>query len=107
MLCSDLCLPSLLFHRLSPQADAKELKEGEEVTLMDWGNAIVRAIQRASPDGPVTGITAELHLEGDVKKTKWKLTWLASKAELVPLQLVDFDYLITKKKIEEDDDFQV
>jgi hypothetical protein len=24
------------------QADARELKEGEEFTLMDWGNAIVK-----------------------------------------------------------------
>lgn len=27
--------------------------------------------------GAVTSIAAALHLEGDVKKTKWKLTWLA------------------------------
>lgn len=28
--------------RTTPQADAKELQEGEEVTLMDWGNAVVK-----------------------------------------------------------------
>lgn len=46
-----------------------------------------------------------LHLSGDVKKTKYKLTWLAASDELVPLTLVEFDHLITKKKVEEDDDF--
>ena len=34
-----------------------------------------------------------------MKKTKLKLTWLADIPELVPLTLVDFDYLITKKKV--------
>ncbi|KAL0289613.1 UNVERIFIED_CONTAM: Phytochrome A1, partial [Sesamum calycinum] len=46
-----------------------------------------------------------LHLEGNVKKTKLKLTWLPDTSELVRLTLVDFDYLITKKKLEEDEDF--
>ena len=45
-----------------------------------------------------------LHLDGDVKKTKLKLTWLADISDLVPLCLVDFDHLITKKKLEEGDD---
>lgn len=27
--------------------------------------------------GSVTAIDADLHLEGDFKTTKWKLTWLA------------------------------
>ncbi|KAF8056741.1 glutamate--tRNA ligase [Scenedesmus sp. PABB004] len=35
-----------------------------------------------------------------------KLTWLADVPGLVPLTLCDFDHLITKKKVEEDDNFQ-
>ena len=38
-----------------------------------------------------------------MKTTKWKLHWLPNIAELVPLRLVDFDHLITKKKLEEGD----
>jgi len=87
------------------QADAQQIKEGEEVTLMDWGNAIVKSIERGA-DGSVTSLSGELNLAGDVKKTKLKLTWLADIPELVPLTLVDFDYLITKKKVEEEDDFK-
>lgn len=47
----------------------------------------------------------ELHLQGDFKKTKKKVTWLApsDKAPLQPVVLLDYDYLITKKKIEEGD----
>ena len=37
------------------QEDVQLLKEGEEVTLMDWGNAIVHTISK-SPDGKtITG----------------------------------------------------
>jgi glutamyl-tRNA synthetase len=49
--------------------------------------------------GQVTGVTAELNLAGDFKKTKLKLTWLADVPDLVPLTLTEFDYLITKKKV--------
>lgn len=49
--------------------------------------------------GQVTGVTAELHLAGDFKKTKLKLTWLADVPDLVPLTCTEFDYLITKKKV--------
>ena len=49
------------------------------------------------------GREGELHLAGDVKKTKKKLTWLADTPDLVKVELVDLDYLITKDKPEEDD----
>lgn len=48
----------------------------------------------------------ELNLEGDFRKTKKKITWLAQHTAEHPLPsvtLVDFDYLITKKKLEEND----
>jgi glutamyl-tRNA synthetase len=68
---------------------------------MDWGNIIIQQVQ-SGPEG-VPVIEAILHLEGDFKKTKKKLTWLAATDEVVPCTLVDYDYLITKKKLEEDD----
>ena len=40
------------------QADAAAVSEGEEVTLMDWGNAIIRSIQRDASSGAVTAIDA-------------------------------------------------
>ena len=51
-------------------------------------------------------VELKLHLEGDFKKTQKKLTWLASMPErsLVPAELLDYDYLITKKKLDEEDD---
>ncbi|KAJ1951480.1 glutamate--tRNA ligase [Linderina macrospora] len=86
------------------QADAASFAEGEELTLMDWGNAIVDKIDK-SADGLVTGLALRLHLEGDVKTTKKKITWLGQDPAVTPTEalLVDYDYLITKKKLEEDD----
>lgn len=52
----------------------------------------------------MTGLEGRTHLEGDVKKTKWKLTWLAKSEELIPLVLQDFDHLLSKKRLEDDDD---
>lgn len=87
------------------QEDGKVVKEGEEVTLMDWGNAIIRKIH-SQEGGVVTSIDADLHLEGDYKKTEKKLTWLPDVPDLVPVKLMEYDYLITKEKLDENDDFQ-
>jgi glutamyl-tRNA synthetase len=51
----------------------------------------------------------ELHLEGDFKKTTKKITWLAQPTAVHPLvdaTLIDYDYLITKKKLEENDELK-
>lgn len=73
---------------------------------MDWGNAIVRS-KVVDISGLVTSIEMELNLDGDFRKTKKKITWLVSPTQNHPLptvSLVDFDYIITKKKLEEADD---
>ena len=82
--------------------DAALVAEGEEVTLMSWGNVIVKKVVKDAK-GSVTALEAELHLAGDVKKTKKKLTWLADTPDLVHCELVDLDFLITKDKPEEED----
>ncbi|KAF2324099.1 hypothetical protein GH714_006651 [Hevea brasiliensis] len=84
--------------------DANSISENEEVTLMDWGNAIVKEIVK-DESGKVTQLIGVLHLDGSVKTTKLKLTWLPEIAELVNILLVEFDYLITKKKLEEGENF--
>ncbi|CAA6659634.1 unnamed protein product [Spirodela intermedia] len=84
-------------------ADASAISENEEVTLMDWGNAIVKEIKKDG-EGNVTSLTGVLHLEGSVKTTKLKLTWLPETDELVRLSLIEYGYLITKKKLEEDEE---
>jgi glutamyl-tRNA synthetase len=91
-------------HIILDQEDAKLFKQDEEITLMNWGNAIVRKITGADP---VTSLELDLHLEGDVKRTDKKVTWLSIEGqELIPAELMDFDYLITKDKLEEDDNWE-
>ncbi|XP_022969395.1 glutamate--tRNA ligase, cytoplasmic [Cucurbita maxima] len=89
---------------LIDQVDAQCIKVDEEITLMDWGNAIVKRIEK-DQDGYVTQMSGILHLEGSVKTTKLKATWLPDINELVTLSLMEFDYLITKKKLDEGEDF--
>ncbi|KAJ6107580.1 Glutamyl/glutaminyl-tRNA synthetase class Ib [Penicillium sp. IBT 18751x] len=84
------------------QADAKLFKPDEEITLMNWGNAFVRKIT-ADAAGVITNLELELNPTGDVKKTEKKVTWLSTDQELVPVELVDFDYLLTKDSLSEDD----
>ena len=95
---------------LIEQADAATFEKDEEITLMNWGNAIVRSITKSSEpskDGTplITGLEMDLHLSGDFKKTKKKITWLSTSAQenLVPLEYISFDYLITKDKLEKED----
>ncbi|CZS99485.1 hypothetical protein WAI453_002505 [Rhynchosporium graminicola] len=86
------------------QNDVKLFKEGEEITLMGWGNAFVRKITGSSP---ITDVELELHLEGDFKKTEKKVTWLSTDGQtLVKAETWEFDHLFTKDKLEEEDNWE-
>ncbi|CAH1756766.1 414_t:CDS:10 [Entrophospora sp. SA101] len=101
---------------LVEQEDAKSFELNEEITLMDWGNAIVKSIIKL-PENPdkINSLEVKLHLEGDFKKTKKKITWLSDfsstqKPEThdnyqhnVEIELIDYDYLINRRKLEEAD----
>lgn len=94
---------------LLEQADAASLSVGEEITMMNWGNAIVREVSH-SPDPLkaelVTSIVMELHLQGDPRTTDKKITWLSNAQELSSVELLEFDYLITKDKLGETDQLE-
>eukprot|EP00752_Nemacystus_decipiens_P004043 g3702.t1 len=84
--------------------DADGLAEGEEITLKNWGNVKITKLDK-DDGGKVTKLSGEFIPNGDFKSTK-KLTWLAKVPDLVPIVLVEFDYLVTKDKIEEDENFK-
>mmetsp|Transcript_861 Transcript_861/g.990 ORF Transcript_861/g.990 Transcript_861/m.990 type:complete len:714 (+) Transcript_861:19-2160(+) len=72
--------------------------EGEEATFMNWGN-----IQLGAFDASSKSVDANLHLDGSVKSTKYKLTWLANiPSELVPCVLVEYGPLVTQAKPDDD-----
>lgn len=92
---------------LLQQKDCLDLALGEEITLMDWGNAFVEKIVKVGE--LVKSIDVKLHLEGDFKKTKKKLTWLCvgtGEYALTNMLLYRYDYLITKKKLDEDENLE-
>ncbi|KAL9126090.1 MAG: hypothetical protein Q9217_004806 [Psora testacea] len=95
---------------LIEQTDAQNFAQDEEITLMNWGNAIIRKITHSMNPlhhKDVTSLELELHLQGDFKATKQKITWLSTQGqELIPVELVDFDYLITKDILEEGDELE-
>jgi len=82
--------------------DANAIEEGEKITLMAWGNCVITK-KEVGDDGKIT-LRGKMDLEDkDVKKTK-KITWIANDPMLtVQVQLVEYDHLITKPKIEEDE----
>jgi len=91
---------------LLEQIDAQIVQLGEEITLMNWGNAYISSINKDHRGITVMSMDLELHLEGDVKLPR-KISWLAATStNLVPVELVDFTYLITKDKLEKDDQLE-
>ncbi|CAG8124601.1 unnamed protein product [Penicillium salamii] len=89
---------------LLEQEDVKLFKPDEEITLMNWGNAFVRKISTNAETGIITNLEVELNPTGDVKKTEKKVTWLAEAGQdLIPVELVDFDHLLNKDSLAEDD----
>ncbi|KZF20860.1 glutamyl-tRNA synthetase [Xylona heveae TC161] len=86
------------------QVDAQSFTANEEITLMNWGNAFVRQITKDTDGKRIAALDLEFRQGGDVKKTK-KITWLAAvDGNLVNVDLVSFDYLISKDKLEKTDE---
>ncbi|KRT81232.1 tRNA synthetase, partial [Oryctes borbonicus] len=86
--------------------DAETLKEGENATFINWGNLLVKKINREN--GKITSVNAQPNVENkDYKKTV-KLTWLADteKAGFTPAYCVYFDHIISKPLLGKDEDFK-
>ncbi|KAF5404100.1 Bifunctional aminoacyl-tRNA synthetase [Paragonimus heterotremus] len=90
-------------------ADAVCLKQGENVTLINWGNCRVLNVQQTGQF--VSGVDVELNLEDTNYKKTLKITWLADPGPtgpaLTPLSCLIYDHLLTKAVITKDDDFKL
>lgn len=90
---------------LLEQEDCAILADGEEITLLRWGNFFVSSIVK-DEHGAV--VSMEVRHDPDAQnfsKTK-KFTWLAVSKDNVSCHLFEFGHLITKAKLGEDDDFK-
>lgn len=79
--------------------DVEGIQVGEDIVLMRWGVVRITKVEPKQLEG-------EFIPDGDFKSAKRKLSWLADVPNNIPVTLVEFDNLISKEKLEEDDNFQ-
>ncbi|CAJ0594245.1 unnamed protein product [Cylicocyclus nassatus] len=93
---------------LVEQADACEMKSGDTVTFVNWGNIKISSVEKS--DGKVTQIYAVLDLANQDFKKTMKVTWIAEaeapSAALIPVVTVDYDHIISKAIIAKEDDWK-
>lgn len=70
--------------------DVKLLENGDEITLMDYGNIIIRNKGEYE-------CYADLNLGGNYKTTKYKLHWLAENPNNTQIMIKDYFYLFNEK----------
>ncbi|XP_031617339.1 bifunctional glutamate/proline--tRNA ligase isoform X2 [Contarinia nasturtii] len=88
--------------------DAEMLKEGENTTFINWGNLLIKKINR-NASKKITSIDAVPNLENKDYKKTIKLTWLyegASKDDFPPTVCVYFEHIISKAVLGKDEDFK-
>lgn len=87
-------------------ADAECLKEGENATFINWGNLMIKKINKT--DGKISSIDADLNLENKDYKKTIKLTWLCQQdsKEYPPTFCVYFEHIINKAVLSKDEDFK-
>lgn len=81
--------------------DAEVLANGEEITLMHWGNVFVDEITKKGDE--VVSLTGHLHLEGNPKTTKYKLNWLPVMDTLIDVTLRELGHLFTAPTFPDDE----
>ncbi|XP_015794975.1 bifunctional glutamate/proline--tRNA ligase [Tetranychus urticae] len=89
---------------LIEQFDAQQIKKGDKVTLMGWGNILVQDVNKGS-NGQVISIDGQLSLEDkDFKKTL-KISWLKADTSVVA-KFIYYEHLILKPCLDKGDDFK-
>lgn len=89
------------------EEDAALLKEGENVTLINWGNVRIKSIEKDA-SGKIISVHGQTNLTNTDFKNTLKVTWLAStpKAPLTPVVAVYYDHIISKAVLAKDEDFK-
>jgi len=78
--------------------DTEGMTVGEMFVLIRWG-----VMKVTKMDG---GFEAEHVPDGDIKAAKRKISWLVNADCNTPCVLTEFDNLVTKEKLDEEDDFK-
>lgn len=75
------------------------IEVGEDIVLLRWGVVKITKVEE-------NGLEGEYIPNGDFKAAKRKLSWVANVSTNTPVVLTEFDNLVTKEKLEEDDNFE-
>lgn len=90
------------------QSDAESVSVGDTVTLLRWGNVIIEEVQASTTSEGVRVVSGLVgrydHTATNFSKTK-KWTWLTLSQGVFEVEVWDLDHLLTKAKIEEDENF--
>lgn len=81
------------------EVDLEGIEVGEHIVLLRWGVVKIVKVEGAKLEGVYVP-------DGDFKAANRKLSWLADVASNTPVTLMEFDNLISKEKIEEEDNFE-
>lgn len=79
--------------------DVEGIEVGESIVLMRWG-----VVKITKVDGTV--LEGEYVPDGDFKTAKRKLSWMADVSSNTRATLTEFDHLVTKDKLDEEDDWK-
>eukprot|EP00080_Pristionchus_pacificus_P009448 PDM69468.1 ears-1 [Pristionchus pacificus] len=92
---------------LVEQIDAKEMKVGDVVTFVNWGNLKIAKVDTGA-DGVITAVHATLDLANQDFKKTLKVTWLGDVAapSTIPVVAVTYDHIISKAVIGKDEDWK-
>ena len=83
---------------LLESVDVEGIVPGEDIVLIRWG------VIKISKVGDV--LEGEYLLDGDFKNAKRKLSWIADVKSNCQALIFEYDHLVTKAKLEEEDNFQ-
>jgi len=87
---------------LIEREDAKSVEVGQKVTLMNWGNITITDRKDVGDSYELIGTMDESDKDF---KSFTKLTWICNDpATTIEIKMMEFDHLINKAKVEEDDD---
>ncbi|VDK71422.1 unnamed protein product [Onchocerca ochengi] len=91
---------------LVEETDAREVKIGDSVTLINWGNIKICDILK---DGDkIVEIKAKLDLENKDYKKTLKVTWIADTklGPQIPVKIVEYSHIISKAVIGKNEDWK-
>lgn len=102
--------PKILIEKM----DAEGLIEGQNATFINWGNLMIKKINKQA--GKIMDVEAQLNLTNKNYKNTLKITWLAESLSKSDLQVensnpikcyaVYFDHIMSVPVLNKDDDFK-